>query len=249
MTASPTPGAPAATVVPLAAGFTAEVRARVFEAAQSLFEASEFAAYPTVDQVRRQARVDMNAASALMREWRREQAVRAAPRAVVVPEPVAAMHGAALAALWTQAQQLANESLQAAQASWDEERAQLETLRAEVASAFESQASELEQLRAALDGAHSDLATARTTLESETARHSEHRRLAAQEAQRQAERLTAVTAERDAATQEARQALKDVALAREAAAHLQGQVDAQHLQLLELTHALGGRSTPGGAGR
>ena len=62
-------------------------------------------------------------------------------------------HNNALAALWRQAQELANEALLAVQSSWDVERQELDVLREEVASAYETQASELEKLTAELAAA------------------------------------------------------------------------------------------------
>ena len=57
----------------------ADVRERVIQAAQELYEQNGRESMPTVDAVRRLARVDMNAASAVMREWRRAQTAQAAP--------------------------------------------------------------------------------------------------------------------------------------------------------------------------
>src|SRR5574344_615203 len=74
----------------------ADVRERVIQAAQELYEQNGRESMPTVDAVRRHARVDMNAASAVMREWRRAQTAQAAPVAVTVPEVVTQAHGAAL---------------------------------------------------------------------------------------------------------------------------------------------------------
>lgn len=121
-----------------------DVRERIVAAAQSLYEQAGRESFPTVDQVRRVARVDMNAASAVMREWRRQQTAQAAPVAVTIPEPVQLAHSQAMAALWTQAQELANESLRTAQTAWEAERAELDAMRQEMATAYETQATELE---------------------------------------------------------------------------------------------------------
>ena len=153
----------------------ADVRERVIQAAQDLYEQSGRQTMPTVDAVRRQARVDMNAASAVMRDWRRAQTAQAAPVAVTVPEVVTQANSAALAALWQQAQELANESLRAAQAAWETERADAEHDREELAEAYERQAAELEQIKAAAAlaekahqeqhaGTAAELATARAEL-------------------------------------------------------------------------------------
>ena len=105
-----------------------DTRDRIFAAADSLYEQAGRAAFPTVDAVRKVARVNMNDASAGMKEWRRAQTAQAAPVAVKVPEAVQQASSAALASLWKEAQELANESLRAAQAGWDAERIEAETL-------------------------------------------------------------------------------------------------------------------------
>ena len=128
-----------------------EVRERVIQAAQELYEQNGRESMPTVDAVRRHARVDMNAASAVMREWRRAQTAQAAPVAVTVPEVVMQAHSTALAALWQTAQELANESLRAAQAAWEAERVEADHDRQELADAYERQAAELEEVRAAAE--------------------------------------------------------------------------------------------------
>ena len=134
----------AATAIP------ADVRERVIAAAADLFEQSGRQTMPTVDAVRRAARVDMNAASAVMKEWRRAQTAQAAPVAVAVPESVQQASSAAVATIWQQAQELANESLRSAQAAWETERAELDAAGAALAeekAAAEKQAQELADVR------------------------------------------------------------------------------------------------------
>ena len=128
----------------------ADVRDRIITAATDLFEQSGRETMPTVDAVRRAARVDMNAASTVMKEWRRAQTAQAAPVAVAVPAAVQQASSAAVATIWQQAQELANESLRSAQAAWETERAELDTMRQELADAFERQAGELEAATVAL---------------------------------------------------------------------------------------------------
>ena len=52
---------------------TKDTRDRIFAAADSLYEQAGRAAFPTVDAVRKTAKVNMNDASAGMKEWRRAQ--------------------------------------------------------------------------------------------------------------------------------------------------------------------------------
>ena len=124
-----------------------ESRERILSAAQTLFEQAGRTELPTVDAVRKLSKTSMNDASAVMREWRRSQIVAASAAVVSVPERVAQARAAALSALWTEAQELANESLNVAQAAWDAERAEAEKLRVELSSAFETQGAELEAER------------------------------------------------------------------------------------------------------
>src|ERR1700730_1026666 len=91
----------------------ADVRERIIDAATALYEQSGKATFPTVDAVRRAARVDMNATSSVMKDWRRAQTAQAAPVVVAVPEAVQQAGDAALATVWTYAQDQANEALRA----------------------------------------------------------------------------------------------------------------------------------------
>ena len=127
-----------------------EIRDRILAAAAQLFEQAGRKELPTVDAVRKLSRTSMNDASAVMREWRRAQIVSASAAVVAVPERVSAASQQALSALWSEAQELANESLNLAQAAWDAERAEAEKLRVELSSAFETQGAELEAVKAKL---------------------------------------------------------------------------------------------------
>jgi tRNA A37 N6-isopentenylltransferase MiaA len=66
----------------------------------------------------------------------------------------------ALSALWTEAQELANEALHVAQTAWDAERAEVEKLRVELSSAIETQGAELEALRLKLAEVEKEASTA-----------------------------------------------------------------------------------------
>ena len=131
----------------LVTSIPADVRERIIQAANDLYEQVGRQSFPTVDQVRRYARVDMNAASAIMREWRRVQSVQAAPVAVHVPDAMVKANHQVLGALWTQAQEMANESLKTAQSAWEAERTELDDMRQELANAYETQAAEFEQFK------------------------------------------------------------------------------------------------------
>lgn len=142
-----------------------ETRDRIFAAAEALYEQAGRGAFPTVDAVRKAAKVNMNDASTAMREWRRMQTAKAAPVAVQVPDTVQQTGVAAVVAIWTQAQELANESLRAAQAGWEAERAELDAMRKELADAFEAQAAELDQAKARLAALEASEAAAHTQVQ------------------------------------------------------------------------------------
>ena len=123
---------------------------RIFTAAGTLYDRAGRAGFPTVDAVRKTARVNMNDASTGMKQWRRAQRNQAVPAGVQVPGGVQQANAVALAALWRAAQELATESLRAAQTGWDAERAEFDTLNKQMADAYEGQASALEAAKAAI---------------------------------------------------------------------------------------------------
>jgi colicin import membrane protein len=144
-----------------------EIRERILAAAQTLFEQAGRKELPTVDAVRKLSKTSMNDASAVMREWRRSQIVAASAAVVSVPERVSQASAAALSTLWSEAQELANESLNVAQAAWDAERAEAEKLRVELSSAFETQGAELEALKVKLAEVEGRAAAAAAATEAE----------------------------------------------------------------------------------
>jgi len=213
-----------------------DTRDRIFAAADQLYDQTGRATFPTVDAVRKAARVNMNDASAGMKDWRRAQTAQAAPVAVQVPEAVQQVHGQALAALWQAAVDLANESLRAAQAGWEAERVESEALNKQLGDAYETQAAELEALQSRLtelDGLHratveqsaavageladtrGELATAKAAAERAEARSVEIERRAGE-----------LRAELDHAHQEAARLRGELAAAHQEATAASKQVDA-----------------------
>lgn len=142
-----------------------DILERVFTAADNLFEHSGRAAFPTVDAVRKAARVNMNDANSGMREWRRMQISRAAPVPIAVPSTIMQAQAALASELWQAAQTCAAESLVVAQAAWDAERQQLETINKEMADAFELQLAELDATRGELNSCSERASSAVTSCE------------------------------------------------------------------------------------
>ncbi len=127
-------------------GIPLDIRERIVAAAVEIYEKSNKEKKPTVAEVRRLARSDMNSTSEVMKQWWREQTVQAAPVAIAVPDVVAQAHNTAVATTWLEAQKAANESLSLARAAWDVERLEFEEMRKELSISYDNQASEIEDL-------------------------------------------------------------------------------------------------------
>lgn len=128
-----------------------ETYARITAAADQLYTQADRATFPTVDAVRKLAKVNMNDASVGMKEWRRAQTNPVARVVVAVPEAVTQANAQAVAALWQAAMDTASAALRAAQAGWEAERAEGDAIAAQLGDAYEAQAAELDAVqRAAL---------------------------------------------------------------------------------------------------
>jgi colicin import membrane protein len=124
-----------------------ETQDRIFAAADMLYEKKDRASFPTVDAVRKAAKVNMNDASAGMKAWRTEHTDQKI-NSKDVPEVIKQIGEKAINSLWRESEKLATEALRAAQAGWDTERAELESMRFEISEAYDVQTGELNELKA-----------------------------------------------------------------------------------------------------
>lgn len=122
---------------------TANVRDRVFAAADELYVANQRSSFPTVDAVRKKARVNMNDASTGMKEWRRARSTCADVAASPLPNDLQLQGVAVLARFWDEANRQATASLLAAQSGWEAERNESDELARQMAAAYDAQAAEL----------------------------------------------------------------------------------------------------------
>jgi len=136
---------------------TPAIRQRIFQAADTLYEQGGRRALPTVDAVRKHARVNMNDASVGMRAWRKVQTAQLDAPAVQVPATLQQSSTALFQALWIEALALTNETLKAAQARWDADRADLEAVSDQMANAYETQSAELAAANADADKAKQEV--------------------------------------------------------------------------------------------
>lgn len=122
-----------------------DIKERIFAAADALHAASETGEFPSVEAVRQESRAGMNNVVEAMKEWRQNQ--RKQVQAVREPLPVE-LHGVMQSmgqSLWETAQQLANESLDAAKVAFETEKNDLIQLSAEQSDSYEKQAAELDK--------------------------------------------------------------------------------------------------------
>ncbi len=216
-------------------GIPADVKDRIISTANALYEQSGQQSMPTVDQVRRAAKVDMNAASQVMREWRRAQTAQSTPVVVNIPELVQTASTNAVIAIWQQAQELANENLKNAQGAWEQERQELDAMRAELAEAFEAQAAELEQVKAQLAQAN-DLAANQAK---ELVQLKEQYQGAITQSEKAEIKLNEIERNANALRLERDEAVKGTQAAREKAAKLEGALEAVQSQNKDLLDAIG----------
>lgn len=152
-----------------------DIRDRIYASANKLYEEAGREKFPTVTSVRRDARVDMNDAQAVMLDWRKQQTAKVTPVAVAIPEGVQDAFKSSLALAWVEAQDKANEELAHAQSSWEAERKEFDSLRQEISQAYD-------ELNAQYEETLELLKTAQANLEqSETANHSLQEQLAQRE--------------------------------------------------------------------
>ena len=206
------------------AGDGRDARSRIIAAATELHARS--GKFPSVAAVRHAAQVDMNAASAVMREWRRERQQPPAVAAVPIPEPVLQMSNAALNSVWNSAVEIAGEALRNAQVAWADERFQAEQHLQQVIDAYDGQTSDMAEVHRALREAEEKLGAASMQTQQLMARlaHSE-----LQQAQHMADRD---------------KALMEAGRAREECAHMKGQLETLFRQNTELLSRLNSREIP-----
>ena len=130
-----------------AAIIPADVRERIHQLAALLYEQHHQQCFPVLADVCRLGGVDMNVASQLFMEWRMSQQVNIAPLPQRLPGELKELAGLVVDRTWQQAQQLANQYVQSAQAAWQDERQELLAEQRDLALLCEQQAQELDAVR------------------------------------------------------------------------------------------------------
>jgi colicin import membrane protein len=142
-------------VMPLA--IKPEVRDRILQAADRLYEQGGRVKFPRVSDVRNAAQCDMGLVSPVLAEWKRAQTAKPEPVAVSVPEHLREAGEKALQVVWLAAKELGDASLRAAEADWRDERAESEIMRSELSEAYDAQVLALEKAERDCSDALNDL--------------------------------------------------------------------------------------------
>lgn len=135
-------------------------RARVLAAIEAIYEENGGTRKPTVLEVRKRSGVDMNATAEVVAEWKLRLSAGPKPVAVVVPESVMDAFKGVLGVAWAACEDVANNNLRSAQATWDREREEIVGMRRELASLYEEASDELDELRGKHAGAVRELESA-----------------------------------------------------------------------------------------
>ena len=129
-----------------------DAEARVFAAADELFEACSRERFPSVYKVRELSGVGMPATNRAMQTWRARQLLNIAkPLSVEIPAAVQDAGKTAIGQLWAAAIEISRESLVAAQRGFDEKAAVARASDEDLVAAFEAQRAVLDALRSEYD--------------------------------------------------------------------------------------------------
>jgi len=122
-----------------------EQKNRIIAAADGLFEEGDRKRTPTVKMVRKAVGIDIHVVSAVMRGWRKSKERFSSPTESI-PDELIELNLRGLSSVWSKAEDIANESLNAARRGWSVERAELETSIEDLENAYQLLVEKIERL-------------------------------------------------------------------------------------------------------
>jgi colicin import membrane protein len=125
-----------------------EVEQRIIFAANKLYEQNN-QKLPSVNEVRKLAKVNMHDASEAMKTWRKE--IKSQDAIQDIPDSVQQIGNNAIASIFQHANQIATESLRAAQSTWESEREELNSIIQEISTEHDAMVSQNEELSQAVE--------------------------------------------------------------------------------------------------
>lgn len=142
-----------------------QTRERILEAADALAKDLADGKLPTVDAVRKTARVSMNDASEVMKEWRARRLRTSSAPAPEIPASVADAARDAVAAIWEAAAAEAARRVESVRAQAEADAAEADELRQELAAAADAAATDAEAAKAKVAELEKTLAQATESAE------------------------------------------------------------------------------------
>lgn len=117
----------------------AEKQARIWAAADMLYEELHRERFPTVTSIRKLLHVSAHDASSVMRQWRKTQMVMENHNILQIPDTIKYTYFTALANLWQEAKECALKTYQDEQKAWNIERSEADELNKQLIDAYEEQ--------------------------------------------------------------------------------------------------------------
>ncbi len=129
-----------------------EIQARIIEIAEQL-HAENPDKFPTVAEVRALSKADMNSVSIVMKQWRQSKLMPVKQIEELAPGELLELSNQLASKIWSEAKQQADSKLRDAETKFNEERAETDEIRNQLASECDRLNTELEQITELKDDA------------------------------------------------------------------------------------------------
>ena len=133
-----------------------EIQARIIEVAEQL-HAENSDKFPTVAEVRALSKADMNSVSIVMKNWRQSKLMPVQKIEESAPVEILELSNQLASKIWSEAKQQADSKLRDAETKFNEERAETDEIRNQLASECDRLNIELEQITQLKDDAETAL--------------------------------------------------------------------------------------------
>ena len=133
-----------------------EIQARIIEVAEQL-HAENSDKFPTVAEVRSASKADMNSVSIVMKHWRQSKLMPVQKIEESAPVEILELSNQLASKIWSEAKQQADSKLRDAETKFNEERAETDEIRNQLASECDRLNTELEQITQLKDDAETAL--------------------------------------------------------------------------------------------
>lgn len=129
-----------------------EIKARIIEVAEQLHSQNKDK-FPTVAEVRSASKADMNSVSIVMKQWRQSKLMPVQKIEEAAPTELLELSNQLASKIWSEAKQQADSKLRDAEQKFNDERAETDEIRNQLASECDRLNTELEQITELKDDA------------------------------------------------------------------------------------------------